>query len=1849
MKTKALYFVLLVVTGSISILLSCGSKPEIYRIDPAYGKYISGYSSGMVSRQSGIRVELADETLKDFKSEDPKILEDIFSFSPELKGKAIWISDRVVEFIPDEKLPVNQFYTVDFDLERLANVDRGYENFRFQFATYTQHIYVEVYGLESYDDYNIEWQFLKGTISTTDLEDTTLLKKSLTVTCNGKELPIRLEEGYEEYEYNFYADSVERTNDPGKITVRWNGSVINSMSKGKKEIDVSPLGDFKLEEAKVIDDEDQYLTLLFTEPISSDQDLTGFIRMEGVDKPTFSVEHNVVTVYLPNRISGTRKLEIFSGLRNFRGHKMKQSFNRSLHFEESKPQIRIKGKGNILPNSKGLIFPFESIGLKAVDVRILKIRETNVHHFLQVNDLDGSDELTRFGKVIANKKIALDYDKSANLKQWTRHVIDLSKYINPEPGAIYRVSIKFNKKYALCDCPADPENTNEQVEEEKPDNWNEDLWHSYGFEDGYDSWGYYYDEYSACEDYYYRGKAISKNILASDLGLVFKLDEDKTSHAFVSDMLNTNPIQNATIEYYSYTKDLIASGQTNSEGMFQVKLKEKPFLMVAKRGNQRGYLKLRDGNVNSLSKFDVDGEVVQNGVKGYLYGERGVWRPGDSLYISFILGDKYKKLPKNHPVKFELQDPSGQVIYEVTKTKNVDGTYDFRTKTEVNAMTGNYMAMAQVGNQNFYKSLKIETIKPNRLKIDFKLHPTNSSDSAAFLSVRWLHGAIARNLRSTINVGFQPTKTKFDNYKDYVFDSPLRNFSSDVETVFDGVLNDKGEARPNTRLRSIGDAPGKLKASYVVKVFEESGEFSIDRFQTIYSPYKTYVGLRTPAMKEYDQSLVTDTKHRFDVVTVNENGKLVNTDKIHVKIYKLKWRWWYERDEEDLMSYISRSGSIAVKDTIISAKDGKGSFQFKARKDDYGRFLITVTDPVGEHQTGKIVNFDWPYWNRGNRTENEHAKMLSFSSDKTSYIKGEKVKLSFPSPDAGRALVSIENGQKVLDKFWIKTTKGETIHEFTATAAMAPAAYIHVTMIQPHANTNNDLPIRMYGVIPITVDDPNTHLNPVIAMADVIKPETQASVQVKEKNGRRMVYTLAVVDDGLLDLTRFSTPQPWHTFYAREALGVKTWDMYDEVIGAFSGKLDNLISIGGDGSEEPGSGPKANRFKPMVRHIGPFILEAGQTRSHKIDVPNYIGSVRVMVVAHNNDGAFGNADKTVFVRKPLMVLTTLPRVLGPGEEVNIPVTVFAMENHVRKVSVSLEGNEFFDILEEKMRTIEFKENGDQVITFRVKVKRLAGIGKIKVVARSGKESAKEELEIDVRPSNPVVKEFSSYTLEKGKSLNTTLKYFGLQGTNKVVVEISNIPSMGLDKRLDYLITYPHGCIEQTTSAAFPQLYVSNLLELNEKQKKELSENVQAAVMRLQGFQTSSGGFSYWPGEGSEQEWGTNYAGHFLIEAEAAGYNVPANLLSNWTEFQQNKAKNWSPNNSYGRNETDELIQAYRLYVLALNKNPELGAMNRLREKNNLSLAAKWRLAAAYLLAGQSEVAKKMVSKLSMEVTKYTELSGSFGSSFRDKAMILETLSLLNDKNRADVLAEEMAQEMRSEKWMSTQETAYSLLAMCSYTGKKNGKTTLKYSYQISDKGTHNHSAKKDLSTEHSISRITLRDKDVKSMSNLKLTNTGSSKLFVSVSVSGIVLEGDKTARSSGLTLTVNYLDADGKKIPVEKIKQGTEFQVEVTLKNTHKTMYYKELALNQIFPSGWEIHNLRMDEMNYQSAATYQDFRDDRVLSYLDLAPGKSKTIVVKLNASYLGKFYLPSIYAEAMYDAKISALLPGKWVEVVK
>jgi uncharacterized protein YfaS (alpha-2-macroglobulin family) len=908
--------------------------------------------------------------------------------------------------------------------------------------------------------------------------------------------------------------------------------------------------------------------------------------------------------------------------------------------------------------------------------------------------------------------------------------------------------------------------------------------------------------------------------------------------------------------------------------------------------------------------------------------------------------------------------------------------------------------------------------------------------------------------------------------------------------------------------------------------------------------------------------------------------------------------------------------------------------------------MVRVCDTESGHCTGDFFYAGYPWYGEqaGSIAERQEAAMMTFTASKEKYKVGDDIEITVPAGEKGRVLITLETGTKVIKSMWKDAKSGENKFKFEATKEMSPTVYAHVSLLQPHGQVKNDLPIRMYGVLAVDVEDPETILKPTIKVASELKPEQEFTVEVGEENGEDMAYTIAVVDEGLLGLTNFKTPDPHGALYAREALGVKTWDLYDYVLGAYGGELERILAIGGDGEiNAPQERKNANRFKPVVLHAGPFNYTGGK-KTHKFKMPNYVGSVRVMVVAASKSAAYGNAEKIVPVKKPLMALATLPRVLGPGETLKLPVSIFAMDAKVKNVDVSLAESEgLVSIVGGASKAMSFAKPDEDVTYFDLKVGEKTGIAKFKITAKGGGETATQDIEIGVRNPNPYVTKVSDGMLQGGGSWSQAYQAFGTPGTNSAVLEVSAIPPLKLGERLKYLLQYPHGCIEQTTSAAFPQLYVDKLTKLTDQQKKEVSGNISAAIDKLKNFQLPSGGFTYWPGNDYDA-WGTNYAGHFLLEAKEAGYKVPESMIDRFVKFQAGQAKRWNPDTRGTQYSWTELDQAYRLYTLALAKKPETGAMNRMRELKNLSNESRWRLAAAYAIMGKQEIGKELVKSLPTTAKPYDWWGYTYGSSLRDEAMILETQTLLGDMSNAAVNLRHIAENLSQDEWYSTQTTAYSLLAIGKFAGKSKVSDEFRFSYDLGDGKVVNAGS----STPVMQINVPLSGTE----KTLKVTNSGNGILFARLITTGQPLVGDNTATANNLKIEVNYMTPSGTKLNPAAIPQGTDFIAEVVVTNPGTRAYdLKEMALTQIFPSGWEITNARLynfTEFANTNVPEYQDIRDDRVLTYFDIARNARQVYRVRLTAAYQGRYYLPTVGCAAMYDNTISASKPGMWVEVV-
>ncbi|MEM7675013.1 MAG: alpha-2-macroglobulin family protein, partial [Myxococcota bacterium] len=828
-----------------------------------------------------------------------------------------------------------------------------------------------------------------------------------------------------------------------------------------------------------------------------------------------------------------------------------------------------------------------------------------------------------------------------------------------------------------------------------------------------------------------------------------------------------------------------------------------------------------------------------------------------------------------------------------------------------------------------------------------------------------------------------------------------------------------------------------------------------------------------------------------------------------------------------------------------------------------------------------------------------------------------------------RALVTLESGQRVVSSTWVQTTGETTTYEWTADDTMTPNVYAHVMLLQPYVDEGNDLPMRLYGVTPVMVHDPATKLTPVIRAPKEMVPSSQQTVEIKEKNGQPMTYSLAVVDEGLLGLTRHSTPNPWGHFHRREGLGVKTWDVFNQVVGGFAGSLETLLAIGGGDGEEEDDNGKAQRFPPVVIVKGPFSLQANATSKHTLDIPTYLGEVRIMVVAGNRS-AYGAAEQSVFVRKPLMAYATLPRVLAPKDVLQMPVTVFSTIEGRHTVDIRVEATG--DIkLESTQKKLSFDGAGESAISFPVEVGPQPGLARLKFTVQSGPAKHTEAIELDVRYPNPPEITVATHTLKAGAEWSPQLLRDGLHDVS-AEVQVYRGLAIGLGRQLTNLINYPHGCLEQTTSKAFPQVFLNRLIDLSAEESSRVQDHISAAIEKLRTYQGVSGGFGAWPGLRAHP-WITNWVGHFLLEARRSGFVVDDTIIDRWRSHQEHEAREWTEFNS----ERAHLVQAYRLYTLALAGKPDLSSMNRLREQPNLDNLAAVRLAVAYALAGAPEAAEALIPAAFSYAEINTSADPTFGSALRDQAMALEALALLNKWDRAQPIAEKLASALDGDRHLSTQEASFALLALSRFASR-----TIEGAVPVIKIITNGTPRSVSLTKAIYTQAFDVPEKKATdSKSRFAIKNEGESPVQIRLIRRGYPNIGATEPRSQGLKLDVEY------SLQTDQFVQGEDITAKVTVTNTSGRRL-ADLALTQIVPSGWEIRNDRF-EGRYDAGGKYEyrDIRDDRVYTYFSLDSKASKSFEIRLHSAFIGKFYLPPVQVESMYDPSVHAQTQSRWIEV--
>jgi len=1359
--------------------------------------------------------------------------------------------------------------------------------------------------------------------------------------------------------------------------------------------------------------------------------------------------------------------------------------------------------------------------------------------------------------------------------------------------------------------------------------------------------GIYHVVIRSGQDYWVKD---SRFISLSDLGLIARQAEDKLL-VFTNSIKTAEGVSGATISLYAVNNQLIGTAPTDKDGVATINIPGsefsgfRPAMIIAKTGDDFNYMPFGNTRVNT-SRFDVGGKHNNpSGFDAFVYAERDVYRPGEKINFSVILRNEDWKTPGDVPLKIKFLLPNGKELKTIRKSLNEEGSLEASIDLSVSAITGSYTLEVYTSNDVLLssKNFSVEEFVPDRIRVTTKIDkPFLRKGESAHVMINAMNffGTPAASRNFEMEIQTKQKAFSAEKYDDY-------NFGLTNETsVFDkntqtGVIDVEGNASVNYTVPSTYSNMGALQTSFYITVFDETGRpvsrvskldiYTQDVFFGIKEDWSYYFPLNQPM--------------RLQLVAVNKDGNAVNAP-AKVQVIKHEYR-----------TVLSKSGSYfryesQKEDKQISEQDmniGTGSvFSFVPRSP--GDYEIKIFNPGA---TSYVSRSFYSYGSYGaNNTSFEVSKEgnIDIEIDKKSYLAGDKVKALFKTPFSGRMLVTVER-DNVLSHQYVDVEKRTASLDIPLSSEDVPNVYITATLIKPHEVS--DIPLTVaHGFKNVTVEEKSRHIDVQLVAQKKVRSHTHQKVQVKAMPGSYV--TLAAVDNGVLQISDFKTPDPYDYFYQKKALGIYSYDMYPLL---FDEVRARLSSTGGDGDanmDKRANPMPAKRIKVVSYWGGIKKANGSGIAEFEFDVPQFSGELRLMAISYKGQ-SFGAADQTMTVADPIVISTALPRFLSPGDTVNVPVTLTNTTDKSTTVSAALKLEGPMKIMGSNTQSVSLAAKAEGRAEFRIVADPTINVGKITVTVSGAGETFTDATEISVRPPSTLQKITGSGSINGGASQKIAMANNDLMpGSVSYSLLVSRSPVLELGSLLKSLVQYPYGCTEQTVSSAFPQLYYGDLAELMQvKNAKEnnvnANYNIMEAIRKIKMRQLYNGAVTLWDGEGKEDWWTTIYAAHFLLEAKKAGFDVDNGLISTMLNYITNKLKNKQTIDYYYNRDQKKKIApkevAYGLYVLAIAGRTNVPAMNYYKANQQLlALDSRYLLAAAYAIAGDKRSFSSMLPSAFAGEESVPQTGGSFYSDVRDEGIALNAL-LEVDPGNAQVgnMVRHLSQKLKERSWLSTQERAFAFLALGKQARSSN-------SSNVSADIKVNGRTVAVVDASHPSVQVPFGKEGTP---NVEVITRGSGRLDYFYETAGISSTGAYKEEDSYLKVRKHFYDRNGRLITNNTFKQNDLVIIGISLERSFNTPI-ENIVITDLLPAGFEIENPRtkeipgMDWIKDGSSPTALDVRDDRIHFFVDAYSAK-QTYYYAVRAVSPGNFKMGPVNADAMYDGTYHSYNGAGVIRVVR
>ncbi|WP_369660268.1 alpha-2-macroglobulin [Variovorax sp. V15] len=1386
-------------------------------------------------------------------------------------------------------------------------------------------------------------------------------------------------------------------------------------------------------------------------------------------------------------------------------------------------------------------------------------------------------------------------------------------------------------------------------------------------------------------------------VLVTDLGIVAKKSLDATRDVFVQSIASGQPVAGALVEVWGRNGMIVASQSTDATGAAKLpnlagyQREKAPVVLVVRKDGDLSFLPFnRSDRTLDISRFDVGGlraAGVPNQMTAYVFSDRGIYRPGDTMHIAMMVkAGNWGTSLRDLPLEAEIIDARGLSVRREKLRLGPGGAAEIAHTTQDTSPTGNYAVNLYLPRQSSpgapeveslligSTTVKVQEFLPDRTKVTAKLSSevaegwVSPKDLKAQIDVQNLFGTPAPDRKVEGTLTLSPGFPVFRAFTDYAFFDPQRATEKQVDDLGSVQTSADGKAEFDLRLSRFDAATYQVHV--LAKAFEPEGGRSVSaEAQTLVSDLPYLVGVKVDGDTSYVSKGAT---RNATVIAIDPRAKKTAVADLKIERVERKVLSVLIKQDNGLYRYESRRKEIVLDEKPFAIAAAGNSVVLDTAAP--GNFAYVVRNAQGlelnrvEYSVAGNANVS--------RSLDRNAE-LQLTLDRKDYEPGQEISVSIRAPYVGAGLITIER-DKVYAHAWFKTDKTASVQKITVPKDFEGTGYINVHFVRDPASDEVYMSPLSYGVVPFATALTRRTANLQLTSSELVKPGQTVKMKLaSDKPTRAVVFA---VDEGILQVARYKTPDPLKHFFQKRALEVGTLQTLDLILPEFK-KLMQGAAPGGDGEGELGKhlNPfKRKRDKPVAYWSG--LVDVNGSREFSYTVPeSFNGSLRVMAVAVNDETTAAKSTRTV-VRGDMVILPNAPLAMAPGDTVEVGV---GLANNIvgsgkeAPIALTLTASGGLEVVGDAMQTLKVNERGEASTKFNVRAKpgEQAVLGSSALVFTSTHKnySARLSTEVSVRPASPFVTLVQAGSFQRAGELSSQADLY--PNFRQSDVAVSAAPWAFATGLMQYLEAYPHGCTEQITSQTFPAVLLSGRPELVKEMSRgrtaeqgplpEARKTFERYLVQLRARQTADGGFSLWPGAGTDP-FATLYAVQLLVEAKDHKLPVPQDLLQKANTYLQG----WLGS---GDNTLDGWRQRTQAaYLLTRQGIVAPAALANLREarRNQLTRqAVGWGddlgavyLAASYQLVKQEPVANELLDPVWSDLLARTEKKqrrNAWGAYYDPLVHDSMTLHLVGRhfpsrlKTLKPAVWEGMAQMVR-EGWYNSLSSASMLLAVDSYFEAVGQNVEGKLS--ASTVNAQGQAAALVLGAVNPITRASVPAGTAK----LRLSNDSDFNLYYSWAEQGFERNLPATPVNKGLEIFHEVLDAKGN--PVTKAKLGEEVTVRVRVRSLERAQI-NDVALVDVLPGGLEpVLQAVGDDDDANADAPiwkkrlggggswkvqYADIREDRVVFYGGVGKDLLE-VTYKARATNVGDYVVPAAYGEAMYDRRVFSRSAGARFQVV-